>query len=199
MDATQSSARAIQTEETALLRQRTQKTDAARRLTGLITVSGTLVGVVFLALSGFAIQREMDAKAGVRAQLNVLNAELEQRVEQRTAALRESQDRLRESSGRPWTRLLLWTVNSASLCSTPRPRKCLVARRRRSWATDRALHSARFQAAHGDTSASSVKPESPTGPCAPEPAVGDAGDGRISDRGLHLAIVTAGRNCLPSS
>ena len=64
------------------------------RLTGLITIAGTLAGVVFLACSGFAIQREMDAKAGVRAQLNVLNAELEQRVEQRTAALQESQDRL---------------------------------------------------------------------------------------------------------
>ena len=94
MDAMQSSARAIQNEETALLRQRTRKTDAARRRTGLITVSGTLMGVVFLALSGFAIQREMDARAGVRAQINVLNAELEQRVEQRTAALQESQDRL---------------------------------------------------------------------------------------------------------
>ena len=94
MDAMQNSARAIQDEETALLRQRTRKTDAARRLTGLITVSGTLVGVVFLALSGFAIQREMDARAGVQAQLNILNAELEQRVEQRTAALQESQERL---------------------------------------------------------------------------------------------------------
>src|SRR5678815_1090268 len=50
--------------------------------------------MIFLALSGFAIQREMDAKNRVRAQLNILNAELEQRVEHRTAALQESQDRL---------------------------------------------------------------------------------------------------------
>ena len=90
IDAMQSTARTIQTEQTTLLRQRTQKTDAARRLTGLITMSGTLAGMIFLAWSGFAIQGEMDAKAGVRAQLNLLNAELEQRVDQRTAALQES-------------------------------------------------------------------------------------------------------------
>ena len=94
MDAMQSTARTIQTEQTTLLRQRTQKTDAARRLNGLITISGTLAGMIFMAWSGFAIQGEMDAKAGVRAQLNLLNAELEQRVDQRTAALQETQDRL---------------------------------------------------------------------------------------------------------
>ena len=71
-----------------------QKTGKVQRLTGLITVSGALAGMIFLALSGFAIQREMDAKTRVRAQLNILNAKLEQRVEQRTAALQESQDRL---------------------------------------------------------------------------------------------------------
>ena len=94
MSAMQRIAETIRVEEAVLLRQRTQKTGKVQRLTGLITVSGALAGMIFLALSGFAIQREMDAKTRVRAQLNILNAELEQRVEQRTAALQESQDRL---------------------------------------------------------------------------------------------------------
>ena len=87
MSAMQRIAETIRVEEAVLLRQRTQKTGKVQRLTGLITVSGALAGMIFLALSGFAIQREMDAKTRVRAQLNILNAELEQRVEQRTAAL----------------------------------------------------------------------------------------------------------------
>src|SRR6476646_5810449 len=36
----------------------------------------------------------MDANAGARAQINVMNAHPEQRVEQSTVALQESQDRL---------------------------------------------------------------------------------------------------------
>ena len=36
----------------------------------------------------------MDANAGARVQINIMNVHLEQRVEQRTAALQESQDRL---------------------------------------------------------------------------------------------------------
>ncbi|MGH9552827.1 MAG: CHASE3 domain-containing protein, partial [Terriglobales bacterium] len=94
MNEVHSTIQTIQTQEIALLRQSTQKASASRRLTGFITISGTLAGMVFLALSGFAIHREMDAKAGVRAQISILNAHLEQRVEQRTTALQESEERL---------------------------------------------------------------------------------------------------------
>ncbi|MGB7329797.1 MAG: CHASE3 domain-containing protein [Terriglobales bacterium] len=77
----------MHTEETQLLSQRTQKTIAGRRLTSFIIVISVFVGAALLALARLAINREIDVSARARAQINTLNAELEQRVEQRTAAL----------------------------------------------------------------------------------------------------------------
>jgi len=78
---------AMQAEESALLSERTRKTVAGRRRTDLITIAGTFVGVIFLVVAGAAIRRETDISARARTQLSTLNAELERRVEQRTAAL----------------------------------------------------------------------------------------------------------------
>ncbi|MFZ1007018.1 MAG: PAS domain S-box protein [Candidatus Sulfotelmatobacter sp.] len=78
---------AMQAEESALLSQRTRKTVAGRRKTDLITVAGTFAGVIFLVVAGAAIRRETDISSRARTQLSTLNAQLEQRVEQRTAAL----------------------------------------------------------------------------------------------------------------
>ena len=107
VDAARATIEGMQAEETRLLDQRTRKTAAARRLTSLVTVAGTLVGVGFLMLSGFAISREINTSARARAEVSTLNAELEQRVEQRTAALQseivertKTEKALHESQGR---------------------------------------------------------------------------------------------------
>jgi PAS domain S-box-containing protein len=87
IEAVHSTVLAMQAEESALLNQRTRKTTAGRRRTDLITIAGTFAGVIFLVVAGAAIRRETNISARARTQLRTLNAELEQRVEQRTAAL----------------------------------------------------------------------------------------------------------------
>ncbi len=88
MEAVRSTTQEMRAEEVRLLNHRNQKTAAARRLTSFVTGIGTLFGISLLVLAGFAINREIDVSAAGRAQLSTLNASLEQRVEQRTAALR---------------------------------------------------------------------------------------------------------------
>jgi PAS domain S-box-containing protein len=95
MDAVRATVAEMQNEETRLLDLRVEKTREARRTTRIIAVGGTLVGVVFLMLAGFSIRRELDRSASLRGQLKALNASLEQRIEQRTAALRLSEERMR--------------------------------------------------------------------------------------------------------
>jgi len=94
MDGARVSIQEMRAEETRLLDQRAQKTRAARSLTDLMTALGTLLGVSFLVLAGFAINREIGVSARGRAQLRSLNTTLEQRVAERTAALGESEGRL---------------------------------------------------------------------------------------------------------
>jgi PAS domain S-box-containing protein len=73
--------------EMQLLSQRTKETEGRRRLTSLIIVVGIFVGAGLLALARLAINREIDVSARGRAEISTLNAELEERVELRTAAL----------------------------------------------------------------------------------------------------------------
>jgi len=87
MDAVHATTQEMHAEETRLLSLRTQRTIVGRRLTSFIMVVGMVAGVGFLALAGFAVNREIDISERARAQVSSLNAELEQRVEQRTAAL----------------------------------------------------------------------------------------------------------------
>jgi signal transduction histidine kinase len=87
MDAVGATLEEMQGEEERLLSQRMQKTEAERRLTTLIMVVGVLVGASLLVLARFAVNREIDVSTSGRAQLKALNADLEQRVDQRTAAL----------------------------------------------------------------------------------------------------------------
>jgi PAS domain S-box-containing protein len=74
-------------EEIQLLSRRTQRTRAGRRFTTFVIVVGIFVGAGLLALARLAINREIDVSSQGRAQMKVLNANLEQRVEQRTTAL----------------------------------------------------------------------------------------------------------------
>jgi PAS domain S-box-containing protein len=87
MKAVRATGQEMRTDEMQLLTQRIQRTAAGRRLTSLIIVIGIFVGAALLALARFAVNREIDVNARARAQISTLNAELEERVEQRTVAL----------------------------------------------------------------------------------------------------------------
>ena len=90
MDAVRATISDMQAEESRLLDQRAQQSQAARRMNTLITCSGVLVGVVILLFSATTIHREVRKGEVMRGQLRALNVDLEHRVEQRTTALQES-------------------------------------------------------------------------------------------------------------
>jgi PAS domain S-box-containing protein len=98
MEAVRSTTQGMQAGEMRLLSQRAQATKAGRRLTSFIIVTGIFVGAGLLSLARIAVNHEIDVSSRARAQLSTLNAELEQRVEQRTAAL-ESEISEREQAG----------------------------------------------------------------------------------------------------
>ena len=87
MNAVRTTGQEMKAEEMRLLSQRAQSTNARRRLTSFIIAAGIFVGAGLLALARLAVNREIDVSAQGRNQLKALNGELEQRVEQRTAAL----------------------------------------------------------------------------------------------------------------
>jgi signal transduction histidine kinase len=87
MDGVRATTQAMQADEMQLLSQRTQKTKGGRRLTSFIIVLGIFTGAGLLALARLAVNREIDVSARARAQISTQNAELEQRIDQRTAAL----------------------------------------------------------------------------------------------------------------
>jgi PAS domain S-box-containing protein len=83
-------------EETRLLSQRTQRAAAGQRLAMTIAVVGVFLKVGSWILAFLVIIREIGISARAQSQLNTLNAELEQRVKERTAALQsEIADRRR--------------------------------------------------------------------------------------------------------
>lgn len=94
MDEVRATVAEMQSEESRLLDQRSARSQEARRSTKIITLAGTLMGVILLLLAGFRIGREIKISTRMRAQLQALNADLEKRVQQRTAALGESEGRL---------------------------------------------------------------------------------------------------------
>jgi PAS domain S-box-containing protein len=87
IDVVTTTTRDMYAEETRLLSERTQRAAAGQLLTKLVAIVGALLGVGLWVLARIAVQREIDISARARAQLSTLNAELEHRVEQRTAAL----------------------------------------------------------------------------------------------------------------
>jgi signal transduction histidine kinase len=87
MDAVRGTTQKMHVEEMRLLSQRTPRTEAGRRLTSRIIIVGIFVGAGLLGLAWFAVDREIEVSARAQRQIVTLNAELEQRVEQRTAAL----------------------------------------------------------------------------------------------------------------
>jgi len=87
IDVVTTTTRDMYAEETRLLSERTRRAAAGQLLTKLVAIVGALLGVGLWVLARIAVQREIDISARARAQLSTLNAELEHRVEQRTAAL----------------------------------------------------------------------------------------------------------------
>jgi PAS domain S-box-containing protein len=87
MDAARTTLREMEDEERRLLVERARKTLAARRLTISIMAIGSLLAMVLTVMAGFTIARQIGVDARTRAQVDALNASLEQRVDQRTAAL----------------------------------------------------------------------------------------------------------------
>jgi PAS domain S-box-containing protein len=87
MDAARVTIAAMVAAEQRLLELRTQRSRETRRFTSSAIGLGSLLGTIFLIIAGSTINREIHATAGSQAQVRVLNANLEQRVEQRTQAL----------------------------------------------------------------------------------------------------------------
>ena len=87
LDAARATTHDMYAEESRLLIQRNQRALGGQRLTKVIAIAGAFLGVGLWGLARRAVNREIDISTRAHAQINTLNAELEQRVEQRTAAL----------------------------------------------------------------------------------------------------------------
>jgi PAS domain S-box-containing protein len=87
LDIVRASTQEIYAEEKRLLSQRTQRAASSQLLTRLIALAGAVLGAGLWVLAKLTVSREINASARARAQLSSLNAELEERVQHRTAAL----------------------------------------------------------------------------------------------------------------
>jgi PAS domain S-box-containing protein len=87
LDQVRVTTRDMYADEEWLLIQRSQRAASGQWLTKLIAIAGAFLGVGLWVMARHAVNREIDVSARARAQLNVLNAKLEERVEERTAAL----------------------------------------------------------------------------------------------------------------
>jgi PAS domain S-box-containing protein len=94
MDAARVTVEQMEAEEGRLLALRTQRTRITRRVTYLVTTLGSILGVVFIAVAWFSVSHQIRVSVRARAEVIAINADLERRVEQRTAALGESEGRL---------------------------------------------------------------------------------------------------------
>jgi PAS domain S-box-containing protein len=87
LDAVRATTHDMYAEESRLLIQRNQRALAGQRLTKVIAIAGAFLGLGLWGLARRAVNRQIDVSSRAQAQINTLNAELEQRVAQRTAAL----------------------------------------------------------------------------------------------------------------
>jgi PAS domain S-box-containing protein len=109
----------MRAEETQLLAERVEKTDAARRLAYFIIVAGTLLGTCFLILAWFGINRQIDVSEKASAEIGILNAELEERVVQRTRELKaEIGERKLVEEARVWLAAAVESSDDAIISKT---------------------------------------------------------------------------------
>ncbi|MGA3106218.1 MAG: PAS domain S-box protein, partial [Terriglobales bacterium] len=88
IDAVRATIGDMHAEERRLLSQRTKKAGAEQRLARIIAIVGAFFKVGSWTLAFLVIIREISISARAQSQLGNLNAELEQRVKERTSALR---------------------------------------------------------------------------------------------------------------
>jgi PAS domain S-box-containing protein len=100
MDAVRITIEQMEMAESGLLALRTQRARAAQHSSTVVIALGSLLGVIFLTIAGVTVSREIGVSARARSQVKALNADLEQRVEQRTAALEAEAAARLESEGR---------------------------------------------------------------------------------------------------
>jgi PAS domain S-box-containing protein len=94
MDAVRITVEQMEVVEKGLLTLRTQRASAAQHSSGVVIALGSILGVIFLSIAGMTVNREIGVSARARGQVKAINALLERRVEQRTAALKESEAKL---------------------------------------------------------------------------------------------------------
>jgi PAS domain S-box-containing protein len=87
MDAVRMTVEEMEVAERGLLALRTQRAHAAQHSSDVVIALGSLLGVIFLSVAAMTVNREIGVSARGRAQIKALNAGLERRVGQRTAAL----------------------------------------------------------------------------------------------------------------
>jgi PAS domain S-box-containing protein len=118
IDAVRATTQEMRAEEAQLLSERTRKTAAGRRLTGYIMVMGLLVGTGLLALAKVAVNREIDVSSRARAQIITVNADLERRVQQRTASLQAEIADRKLAEKRELLAALIESSDDAIICKT---------------------------------------------------------------------------------
>jgi PAS domain S-box-containing protein len=87
MDAGRITVEQMEVAERGLLALRTERARAAQHSSSVVIALGSLLGVIFLSIAGMTVSREIGVSGRARAQVKALNAGLERRVEERTAAL----------------------------------------------------------------------------------------------------------------
>ena len=87
MDAVRMTVQQMEARQRRLLEQRTERARAAQHFTGSAIALGSILGMLFLAIAGIVLSREIGVSARARAQVAALNTDLERRVAERTAAL----------------------------------------------------------------------------------------------------------------
>jgi PAS domain S-box-containing protein len=87
MDAVRSAVQEMEDQEKLLLEQRIQRARRTWRFTSSAIGLGSVLGIIFLSIAGLTVSREIRVAAKAQTEVKVLNADLERRVEQRTAAL----------------------------------------------------------------------------------------------------------------
>jgi PAS domain S-box-containing protein len=100
MDKIRASIAGMEDQEKLLLEQRTQRVQNTRRFTALVIGLSSIFGIIFLFIAGLTVSREIGVAAKAQTQIRALNADLERRVEQRTAALEAESSARLESEGR---------------------------------------------------------------------------------------------------
>ena len=87
MDAARITIEQMEVAERALLLESAQRARAAQHFSGVVIALSSVLGVMFLSIAGMTVSRGIGVSTRARARVKALNANLERRVEERTAAL----------------------------------------------------------------------------------------------------------------